>query len=253
MPTARLGEPDRPAQPKETAMDRTTSLGDRVAAASGGAYVLLTVVGNSMGSMPEGDHPDGPTDLAWLHGPHGTGETLGFALEVLGMLALLTFLPWFASTMRRRGGPGEAAHWLAGVAVVAGGVALAVKFASFLPMGAAFLDRDELDVRTALVLMDMDAAGFVVSFIPFAVMVIAAAAAGLTSGVLGRLAGWSGVAVGVLTLVLTLATGVDPTRTNPMPFLAGLLWLLAVSARLVWRGPRPVAGVAATTPQAVVA
>ncbi len=234
-------------------MTRTLSTTDRLAAACGGLYVLLTVAGNTLGSMPQGDHPSGETDLAWLNGPHGAWETVGFAIEVLGMLALLTFLPWFATTVRRVAAPGSAAHWLAGLTVAAGGVAIAVKFASFLPMGAAFLDRADLDPRTALVLLDMDAAGFVVTFLPFAVMVLAGAAAGLAARVLGRVAGWSGVVIGVLVLTLTLATGVDPVRSNPMPFLAGLLWLLAVSTRLAWRGPYRVTAAQTAVPAPLAA
>ena len=61
----------------------------------------------------------------------------------------------------------------------------------------------------------------------------------LASGLLGRVAGWSGVLIGASCLLVTLATRVDPVQTNPVPFLAGLLWTLAVSITLAWRGPRP--------------
>lgn len=209
---------------------------DRFGAATGAAYVLLILVGNQIASGNSTDpHPSGAKDLADFSATRTTTDSIGFAMEILGFLLFVFFLAWFVHAVRSRGG---AAPWLAGAAGLAGGVTLSVKIASFMPMAAGILDHRELTPTMARVLADMNSAAFVVTFLTFGTFVAAAGAALLTSGLLGRVAGWFGVVIGVLAVALTVLAHADPTNTNPMPFVAGLLWVLVVSIRLAWKGPR---------------
>lgn len=212
------------------------SIADRLGALSGAAYVLLIVVGNQVASGGQQEsHPSGTADLAdFVSAVHPTTAlVVGMTMETLGMLFLPFFLGWLAHRLAQRG-----AGWLGTVAAIGGGVTLSVKMASFMPMGAGVADSATLDARTAQVLADMNAAAFVATFLTFGVFLVAAGFGILSSGILGRLAGWSAVVLGVLGVVLTLLTHVDEANSNPMPFLAGLLWLLVTSLLLGTRGPR---------------
>jgi hypothetical protein len=121
-------------------------------------------------------------------------------------------------------------------------------------LAAGELDHRDLSPSTARVLVDMNGAGFVITFLPAGILMIALGAAVLCSGYLGRLAGWSAITIGVLGVVLTLATSMDPLDTNPLPFLAGLLWILVVAIRLAVKAPRAATGVApAAAPSPVAA
>ena len=209
---------------------------DRFGAATGAAYVLLILVGNQIAAGNSTDpHPSGAKDLADFSATRTAADAIGSAMEILGFLLFVFFLGWFVNAIRSRGG---SAPWLAGAAGIAGIVTLSVKIASFMPMAAGILDHRELTPATARLLADMNGAAFVVTFLTFGTFVAAGGAAILTSGLLGRVAGWFGVVIGVLTVVLTMVTQADPVETNPMPFLAGLLWVLVVSVRLAWNGPR---------------
>lgn len=220
-------------------------LSDRLGAACGAAYVLLIIVGNQITSGSETSaHPTGKADLAELSESPSLSGHIGFAMELLGFLAFMFFIGWFVHSLRQRGG---ASAWLAGVAGVAGVTTLSVKLASAMPVLAGQVDHKELSPGMARVLEDMNGSAFVVTFLPFAVLVLAGGLAILASGWLGRVAGWTAVVIGVLGLVVPLVTGLDPVTTNPMPFLAGLLWLLVVSVRLTWVGPRPARPAPATT------
>jgi hypothetical protein len=117
-------------------------------------------------------------------------------------------------------------------------ITLAVKMASAAPMWVGYLDHGELTPAVARVLMDMNGAAFVLTFLPYGMFVASTGAAFLTAGFLGRVAGWTGVVIGALMVVATMATGANPVDTNVMPFLLGLLWLLVIGIRLAWRGPR---------------
>jgi hypothetical protein len=206
---------------------------DRIGAACGAAYVVLILIGSSGSSNDP--HPSGAKDLADFSTTPSVANMVGFTMEFLGFLVFLFFLGWLVHALRARGG---AAAWLAGIAGMAGAITLAVKIASVMPMAAGRLDHKELTPSAARVLTDMNTAAFVLTFLTFGVFLIATGFAILASGYLGRVAGWTAVVIGALGVLITLLTKVDPANTNPMPFLAGLLWVLVVSIRLAWKGPR---------------
>ena len=152
------------------------------------------------------------------------------------MLCFMFFLAWFVSFLRGRGG---AASWLGTAAGIAGGVTMAVKLASVMPMTAGMLDHDELTATQARLLTDMNGAAFVVTFLTFGTFLLAGGLAILAGGALGRVAGWSAAVIGGTCIALTALSGVDPVATNPLPFLLGLLWVLVTGIRLAVRPPRP--------------
>ena len=214
------------------------SIWDRIGAGCGAAYVLLVIVGNQIaGGSGTDPHPSGAKDLADFSATPGASMTIGFSLELISFLILVFFLAWFVSALRARGG---AATWLAGAAALAGGVTLAVKMGSMAPMAVGFLDHSELAATTARLLVDINMAAFVITFVTFGTFLVASGLAILASGFLGRFAGWAAVVIGVLAVLLSLVTRMDPANTNPMPFLAGLLWVLVNSIVLAWKGPREV-------------
>lgn len=217
-------------------MQPRPTLADRLGASAGAAYILLILVGNQLGNGGSQDpHPSGATDLAGFAGHATLMEQVGFRMEVAGFIAFMFFLGWMRHSVQQRGG---AAAWLSDVAAVAGVVTLAVKLGSAAPVLTGHLDHDELSPTLARVLSDLNGAAFVVTFLPYGAFLFAFGLAILASGFLGRVAGWSGVVLGGLTLLAPLVSGVDPVGTNVLPFLLGLLWLLAVAVRLAWRGPR---------------
>jgi len=232
-------------------MSKTLSLADRIGAACGAAYILLILVGNQLSSGASSDpHPSGAKDLADFAATPSVAQTVGFTMEVTGFLAFMFFLGWLVQALRQRGG---AAPWLAGTAGIAGVITLAVKLASAMPIIAGELDHRELTPTLARLLSDMNGAAFVVTFLPYGVFVASAGMAFLATGFLGRVAGWSGVAIGALTVLVTLVSHIDPVNTNVMPFMAGLLWLLVIGIRLAWRGPRTPDTVAVEPSAAVLA
>lgn len=230
-----------------TPMDRW----DRFGALCGPAYILLVLVGNQLGSGGGQDpHPSGAKDLADFSSNPSAAQAAGFTMEVVGFLAFMFFLGWLVDTLRRRA---SAAPWLADTVGVAGVIMLAVKIASAMPLLAGRLDHAELSAGAARVLTDMNNAAFVLTFLPFGVFVAATGAAILTTRLLGKVAGWTGVVIGSLTVAATLATRIDPVNTNVMPFLAALLWVLVIGVRLAWKGPRSAAPETTATPVPVVA
>lgn len=212
------------------------STGDRIGAASGAAYVALILVGNGIatGNGQQSNDPTGQQVLQYAdQAAHSSVAAVGQAMEVLGFVALAFFIAWLVPTLRRAGGP---APWLSNVVLLGGVGTLAVKIATIAPEAAIDAGRQTLDPGIAKALYDISGAGFVVSFIPFAILMLGLGGAVLTTGILGRFAGWSAIVLGVAGLaVVVTAQSLD---ANPMPFMLGLLWLLVVSVRLAWRGPR---------------
>ena len=217
-------------------MKNEISLADRVGAATGAAYILCINIGNQMASGNSQDpHPSGAKDLADFSGTPTIAQGAGFLLEVLGFVLFMFFLGWLVTALRARGG---AWGWLATVAGVGGVITLAVKLGSAAPIMTGELDHGQLTPMLARVLSDMNGSAFVVTFLPFAVYVLAAAGAMLATGFTGRVAGWSGVVIGVLAVAAPLATHLDPVGTNVVPFLLAMLWTLCVSVRLAVWGPK---------------
>jgi hypothetical protein len=214
----------------------STTIRDRIGAATGALFVALIMVGNQMasGGSAESAHPTGERVLSDVaHQASSTTFTAGFVLEGLGFVAFIGFLGYLADVLRRRGrGPGGIA---AGAAIVSGAVMLAVKLGSVAPLGALAIDYGHISPQLAQVLNDMSGVAFVISWVPFAIFTGAAAAGLYRAGLVGRPTACGGLALGVAGLVLSIAGVHDPLGANPLAFLLGLAWLLAVSVRLTVR------------------
>jgi hypothetical protein len=213
---------------------KTLSPIDRIGAAGGAAYVALIMVGNAIAASGQSNTPTGSQVLEYANETAtSTVRQIGMAMEILGFVALAFFLSWIVPALRNAGGK---APWLANVVLVGGLGTLAVKIATIAPEAAVDAGRKSMDPDLAKVIYDIAGAGFVISFLPFAILMLGLGTSVLATGYLGRFAGWSAIVLGVLGLgVVATAHSLD---ANPMPFLIGLLWILVVSVRLAWKGSR---------------
>jgi hypothetical protein len=225
----------RPPVPGKEGMMFTVR--DRVTAATGAAFVILIIVGNTLNTAgtSQSAHPTGAQVLRDVnHQADSTAAIVGMVLEVLGFVAFMVFLGYLAQSLLRSDSV-RASGAAAGTAIVAGVVMLAIKLGSAAPFLLLFLDRDGLSPQLAQLLNDLNGAAFVVSWLPFAVFVAAAAAALRGAGLVGRPTAYVGVALGAAGVVLTLVGIKDLVNANPMAFMLGVLWLLVVSIRLAVR------------------
>ena len=216
----------------------STTIRDRIGAATGAVFVALIMVGNQMASGGPADsaHPTGEQVLRDVADQASSATfTAGFVLEGLGFAAFIGFLGYLADVLHRRlpgRGPGGIA---AGTAIVSGAVMLAVKLGSVAPLGALAIDHGHIGPQLAQVLNDMSGVAFVISWVPFAIFTGAAAAGLHRAALVGRPTAYSGLALGAAGLALGIAAVHDPLGANPLAFLLGLAWLLAVSVRLAVR------------------
>jgi hypothetical protein len=224
------------------------TVADRIGAACGAAYVLLITVGNGIAVSGESNTPTGKQVLQYAQDMlDSPARQAGMAMEVLGFVALSFFLAWIVPALRRAGG---VAPWLANVVLIGGLATIAVKVGSIAPEVAVVAGRHTLDPDLAKALYDIAAGSFVISFLPFAIFMLGIGTSVLTSGYLGRFAGWSAIVLGALGLVVVAtARSLD---ANPMPFMLGLLWILVVSVRIAWKGPRTQAAVTDEQPVAAL-
>jgi hypothetical protein len=212
-----------------------TTVRHRLAAATGAAYILLILVGNTLSTRGASTaaHPTGAAVLRDVDRQvHSAAATAGFAMEVIGFTLFIVFLGYLAAVLRSRRVEPDV---MAGTAVIAGVVMLAVKLGSGAPLGALMLDRHQLTPLLARILSDINSVAFVISWIPMGVFVAALALALRTAGLAGRPTAYSGVAIGLAGLALGVIGMQDPVNANPMPFLLGLIWILVVSVRLAIR------------------
>ena len=116
-----------------------------------------------------------------------------------------------------------------------GAVMVAVKLGSAAPIMALWADHSTISPQLPLVLDDLGGVAFVISWLPSAIFVAAAAAALYRAGLVGRPTAYCGFVLGTAGLVLTVIGVHDPLSAKPQAFLLGLLWLLVVSVRLAIR------------------
>jgi len=204
-------------------------LWDRVGALSGALSILLGVIGSDVLGTPPGPqsaHPTGQQaleNLRWL--AENPSAQVGVSLELLGFAFQIVFIGYICTRVREAG-------WLATAALAGGVIEVAVKLGSGAPVFAAYLLRDEISPETARLLVDMNGAAFVTTWLPMGIFVACAAAAGMVTHVLGRVLGWFGVLAGGAAVIATAATGVHLLSAFFVPFLLCLLWTLLVSLRL---------------------
>jgi len=207
---------------------------DRLGGAAGAAFVACILAGNSMTESVAGtdESPSGTAaDLA-AQAASGVARA-GLALELVGLLLLV----WFAATLAALGWRRSGAGALPVVVAGAGALVAAVKLASAAPHLAAFAaDGLSDEVRHALV--EANGAAFVLTWLPYAVLVGSAAVVLLRAGLVGRVLAGFGLALAGLGLMAALAGFTSPATAVPVPFLLSLLWTAAVSIRVSGRRGR---------------
>lgn len=192
-------------------------LWQRLGAACGILYVVLIVVGGSIG---------GPTSAVAL------------VVMFLAFTVFLFFLGSLWAALRRaEGGSG----WLSATALGGGSVAIAVKLVGDAPLIAARYRAGEgLDPQLARALQDMYDASFGLHFFPLAVLLAAFAIVAIRSGGLPRWLGWAAAVISV-ALIAGAAVGSADFQSEwaGLPFLFFMLWTLVTSVILILRAGEP--------------
>ncbi len=202
----------------------------RACAATGFAFVVLTFAGNSLTESvinPSAELSGQQALENFAITASSTVAQVGLMMELLGFVALTVFVGFIVDTVRRRG-----VHSMAGVvAAVSATITLAVKLGSGASYLAGLTYHSALTPDTALALTLINDAAFVISWLPFAVFVLAAALALHTAGAIGRFGAGAGLVIGALGIPATLAGVTDTASALPVPFLLGCLWTAAVSVK----------------------
>lgn len=230
MTTTQNGAPSV-ATPAATAAHATgPSWPRRLMPLSAPAFVVLVLTGNGLtetvavtGGAPAADA------LATFAAKAGNPTVIaGTVMELAGFVLLALFAAWLVEVLRRRAALGTAGF----VALIGAVLMLAVKLASAAPYLTGILHHETITPGTALLLSALNGTGFVIGWLPWALFVAGAAVALRGAGLLGRIGHATGLLVGVLALIAAVAGVVVPDNANPLPFLAGLVWVLVVGVRL---------------------
>jgi hypothetical protein len=225
----------------------TRTVRERFFAAGGAVFVVLVIIGNVLNTAGAtgSDHPTGAQVLRDVARQHANGTAaFGFVLEIVGFVAFFGFLGYLLDVLRRR--TPERESIAVGTAVLAGVTMLAVKLGSAAPVVALDLDRHTVTPELAQVLNDMNAAAFVISWLPFAVFVAATADGLRRAGLVGRPTAAAGYVLGAAGALLALLGLHDVLHANPVAFLLALVWLVVISVR---RAVQPsVVGAATVSP-----
>jgi hypothetical protein len=193
-----------------------TGISARLAAASGAFYIAAVIVG------------------AEFMNAAGVLGRAGYVLVLLGFTAFVVFVAYFHRILRDAEGPGG---WAATLAFGAGLLHAAVRFEAQAPRMVGSY-RDDLTPEIARTLVDLNGMAFIITGLMLGVYAAAAGWICMTHRVLPRWLGRFGFVSGVLAIVAGVVGMADPDSYLPIPFLAGLLWTLAVSVVLTVRGVR---------------
>lgn len=218
-----------------TAVRTSSGLPARAGGAGAIAFVALALLGNSLtgggvdAGAPASAYADDVVrrtgDVAWR---------TGIALELIAFLALMVF---GAALARRVRSVEPREGYLGSLVLAATALFVAVKLASGSALYAADDRAGNLDASLARLLSDLNDAAFVLSFVPLAALLGAAAVASLAYLALPRALGWTAAPLAVLLL----AAATTGSGAVPIPFLLALVWLLATGATML-RRPAPNAG-----------
>jgi uncharacterized membrane protein len=217
----------------------------RLGGVAGALYFILAFVGNSIGGSADSPAPgSSPTEFArWLadNGPTTVGY-VGAFLELIALLAFVVFAAALYDVLRRSE---RDRTWLPEAVFGAGLVSATIKIASAGPMLAAFSLRHTIDPQLATALIEMNDYAFLLTWAVDAVLLAAAGACALRTGVLPR---WLAVSAAVIAPLL-LASVAGGNGAPPFAFLLALLWFLAAGVAMA-RGNRVPARAATLQPAA---
>ncbi|GAA3160267.1 hypothetical protein GCM10010531_09690 [Blastococcus jejuensis] len=205
----------------------------RLGAALGIAGIVLIATGFAIAAPTEATITSPESEVVAFYTGAGLATTLtGGLVESLG---LLLFLPFAAMLTARLRVPGTTADLLAPTARMAATVYVAICLAPGMSAGATALwlaQHGSADPTVLTALNDLRALSYFVALLAYAVFLLAAGAAGLTSGRLPRWASWAAVALGG-----ALAAGVPFAADGFADVfgLLGLVWVVVVSVALLRR------------------
>ena len=201
---------------------------DRLGAAAGAVFVACILAGNSMTESVVGSDTSSVGTAADLAAQATSGVVrAGLVLELVGLVLLVVFAVTSAALGWRRTG----ADVLPGLVAGAGIVVAAVKLGSAAPYIAA-LTTDGMAAELRHALVQTNDAAFVLTWLPYAVLVGSMAALLFRAGLVGRALAGIGLMLAGLGLLAALAGFSSPATAVPLPFLFSLLWTFAVSVRV---------------------
>jgi uncharacterized protein DUF4386 len=204
----------------------------RLGAASGIAYVVLTMIGSSIGGGGSPDLTASRAKIAAWVAKQGAGSAIhmsGGFLELLGLLAFIVFAATLFTVFRRvEGGTGL----LSTVVLGAGLVSVTVKLASAGPAFAVYWRGHQgLNPQLSAALIDQNNLSFLLTWSIDAVLLGAASLVILRTRVLPRWLGWLAAVLSPALVLSTFAANHVP----PFAMLLTLVWFIATSAVLTFR------------------
>ena len=208
-----------------------TSLLTRLGAACGAVYVVLAIVANdALGSGSPDSTATAQTIGAWwrAHQVTSTQWALGF-MELFALLCFPIFVVVLAWVLQRAD---RGRTWLPWAVLAMGLLSAVVKLASGAPMFALLWRADNgISDGLAAAMVDMNGAAFILTWALDAVMLAAAGGVILSTRCLPRWLGWWAL----VTAPLLLAT-VPLAMSGPPTFLLALIWIVATSITIAFRG-----------------
>jgi hypothetical protein len=220
----------------------TNRFAQRLGAASGIAYFVLTIVGSGINSDADSLSLEARV-RSWADASTRASTSMGIGLELLGFLCFTFFLGYLWSILQRA----EGAHgWGAATAFGGGLAALVIKLMSAVPLLAAFFGaRHGIDAAVARTLEDMAAVTFMLSLLPLAALLLPTALLSIRCGALPAWLGWLALLVATADLAAS-GTGLlfGMSGFSGLPLVLFTVWVLLTSIVLTRRAgadspPRP--------------
>lgn len=188
---------------------------NQLGAAAGAAYVILSLIGNSIVSGVTFDAD--PTTFR-----------VGAGLEWVGFALLAAFVAYLYTDLSRHDD-----SWLPTAALIGGIATIALKLSTSAAwLVTATVRVGELSAEMDQTLDDIGGVGFKMTFFTFGLLLVAASASILRSRLTAIWIGWTGLLLGTANLA-TVNLDFD-SEISVLPFLLSLLWLIVLSiARVV--------------------
>ncbi|MEO8541635.1 MAG: DUF4386 family protein [bacterium] len=211
----------------------------RFAALSGAAAWLMVIVLNDAVNAGSPAYDADPS--AWgeyLAAHNGPSDQAVLYVELLGLSLAIVFVGLLCALLRRA----EADKgFLSPVALLAGGVAVAIKIGSGAPLFAAlYLSDKGLSPDTMRALVNINGAAFALGFVPNGIMMLAIGTGILSYRHMPAWLGWFGIIAGVGLIVG--APFVQDEGPGFLGMLLFIVWNFAASITLFVKWPSIVAG-----------
>jgi hypothetical protein len=202
----------------------------RTVAWTGLAYVVLFITAGTIGpaqGLP-GLRDTPQATASYLH-THTTTplQWAGVYLEVIGLLVLVAFVVALWRMLREADRDG----FLPGVALAGGLIGATIKLASLPAAFAALYRAHEISPGLASALLDINSAAFVSTWATWALLLGAAGAVMLRTGLLPHRHGYFAIAIAVALLAsIPVFTSADPPT-----FMFTFVWIIVISVSLLRR------------------